>query len=77
MNLLRSQGLISPPKKGKALFFKTIVVEEKEDRSDFRMVPNGLTLAEGRRPINKTGCCGRRLVPRGAHWKVEMFSCVR
>jgi hypothetical protein len=31
---------------GKALFFKTIAVEEKEYRSDFRMVPAGLTLAE-------------------------------
>jgi hypothetical protein len=32
--------------KGKALFFKTISVKEKEYRSDFRMVPDGLTLAE-------------------------------
>jgi hypothetical protein len=32
--------------KGKALFFKTISVKEKEHRSDFRMVPDGLTLAE-------------------------------
>jgi hypothetical protein len=32
--------------KGKALVFKTIAVEEKEYRSDFRMVPDGLTLAE-------------------------------
>lgn len=32
--------------KGKALFFKTIAVEEKEYRSDFRTVPDGLTLAE-------------------------------
>ena len=32
--------------KGKALLFKTIAVQEKEYRSDFRMVPDGLTLAE-------------------------------
>ena len=32
--------------KGKALFFKTIAVQEKEYRSDFRRVPDGLTLAE-------------------------------
>ena len=31
---------------GKALFFKTIAMKEKEYRSDFRTVPNGLTLAE-------------------------------
>jgi len=32
--------------KGKALFFKTIAVQEKEYRSGFRTVPDGLTLAE-------------------------------
>lgn len=32
--------------KGKALFFKTIAVQEKEFRSDFHTVPDGLTLAE-------------------------------
>jgi hypothetical protein len=32
--------------KGKALFFKTIDVNEKEYRSDFRTVPDDLTLAE-------------------------------
>lgn len=32
--------------KGKALFFKTIAVQEKEYRSDFRRVRDGLTLAE-------------------------------
>ena len=32
--------------KGKALFFKTIAVHEKEYRSDFRTVPDGLTFAE-------------------------------
>jgi hypothetical protein len=32
--------------KGKALFFKTIAVEEKEYRTDFRTVPDSLTLAE-------------------------------
>jgi hypothetical protein len=32
--------------KGKALFFKTIAVQEKEYRSDFRKVRDGLTLAE-------------------------------
>lgn len=32
--------------KGKALFFKTIAVQQQESRSDFRTVPDGLTLAE-------------------------------
>jgi hypothetical protein len=32
--------------KGKVLFFKTIAVQEKEYRSDFRAAPGGLTLAE-------------------------------
>jgi hypothetical protein len=32
--------------KGKALFFKTIAVQEREYRSDFRTVPDGLTLVE-------------------------------
>jgi hypothetical protein len=32
--------------KGKALLFKTIAVQEKEYRSDVRMVPDDLTLAE-------------------------------
>ena len=31
--------------KGKALFFKTVAVKEKEYRSNFRKVPDGLTLA--------------------------------
>jgi hypothetical protein len=32
--------------KGKALLFKTIAVQEKEYRSDYRAIPYGLTLAE-------------------------------
>jgi len=32
--------------KGKALFFKTVAVKEKEYRSNFQTVPDGLTLAE-------------------------------
>ena len=32
--------------KGRALFFKNIAVQEREHRSDFRMVPDDLTLAE-------------------------------
>ena len=39
--------------KGKALFFKTIAVREKEYRSDFRMVPDGLTLAEAADMLTK------------------------
>lgn len=39
--------------KGKALFFKTIAVKEKEYRSDFRTVPNGLTLAEAADMLTK------------------------
>ena len=39
--------------KGKALFFKTIAVNEKESRSDFRSVPYGLTLAEAADMLTK------------------------
>ena len=39
--------------KGKALFFKTIAVEEKEYRSDFRRVHDGLTLAEAADMLTK------------------------
>jgi hypothetical protein len=39
--------------KGKALFFKTIAVQEKEYRSDFRTVPDGLTLAEAADMLTK------------------------
>src|SRR6267143_1152396 len=34
------------PLNGKALFFKTVAVKEKEYRSNFQTVPDGLTLAE-------------------------------
>lgn len=39
--------------RGKALFFKTIAVQEKEYRSDFRTVPEGLTLAEAADMLTK------------------------
>jgi hypothetical protein len=39
--------------KGKALFFKTIAVQEKEYRSHFRTVPDGLTLAEAADMLTK------------------------
>jgi len=39
--------------KGKVLFFKTIAVKEKEYRSDFRTVPDGLTLAEAADMLTK------------------------
>jgi len=39
--------------RGKALFFKTIAVNEKEYRSDFRPVPDGLTLAEAADMLTK------------------------
>jgi hypothetical protein len=39
--------------KGKALFFKTIAVKEQEYRSDFRTVPDGLTLAEAADMLTK------------------------
>jgi hypothetical protein len=39
--------------KGKALFFKTIDVNEKEHRSDFRTVPDDLTLAEAADMLTK------------------------
>src|SRR5260370_18946058 len=41
--------------KGKALFFKTIAVKEKEYRSEFRTVPDGLTLAEAADMLTKQG----------------------
>ena len=39
--------------KGKALFFKTIAVQEREYRSDFRTVRDGLTLAEAAELLTK------------------------
>jgi hypothetical protein len=39
--------------KGKALFFKTIAVQEKEYRSDFHRVPEGLTLTEAADMLTK------------------------
>jgi hypothetical protein len=39
--------------KGKALFFKTIDVQEKEYRSNFRRVPEGLTFAEAADMLTK------------------------
>jgi len=39
--------------KGKALFFKTITVQETEHRSDFYRVPDDLTLAEAAAMLNK------------------------
>lgn len=39
--------------KGKALFFKAIAVQEKEDRSDFRPVRDGLTLPEAADMLTK------------------------
>ena len=38
---------------GKALFFKTVAVKEKEYRSDFRTVADGLTLAEAAEMLTK------------------------
>jgi hypothetical protein len=38
---------------GKALFFKTIAVQEKEYRSDFRTVPDDLTLTEAADMLTK------------------------
>jgi hypothetical protein len=39
--------------KGKALFFKTIAVQEKEYRSDFQTIPGGLTLVEAADMLTK------------------------
>ena len=39
--------------KGKALFFKTIAVQQQEYRSDFQVVPEDLTLAEAADILNK------------------------
>jgi hypothetical protein len=38
--------------KGKALFFKTIAVQQKEYRSNFRAVPASLSLAEAAQLTN-------------------------
>jgi hypothetical protein len=38
---------------GKALFFKTVAVKEKEYRGDYRAVPDGLTLAEAADMLTK------------------------
>jgi hypothetical protein len=40
-------------KKGKALFFKTICVQESENHSDFHRVPDDLTLAEAAGLLNR------------------------
>ncbi len=39
--------------KGKALLFKTVGMQETENHSDFRRVPDGLTLAEARDMLNR------------------------
>jgi hypothetical protein len=39
--------------KGKALFFKIIAVQEREYRSDFRTVPDDLTLAEAAQMLTR------------------------
>lgn len=38
--------------KGKALLFKTIAIEQKEYRSNFRAVPEGITFAEAANMLN-------------------------
>ena len=39
--------------KGKALLFKTIAIQQKEYRSDFRVVPESLTLAEAANMLSR------------------------
>jgi hypothetical protein len=39
--------------RGKALFFKTISVQQDEMRSDFRRVPDNLTLAEAAEELQR------------------------
>jgi hypothetical protein len=54
--LLRGQwdlAFMEVDMKGKALFFKEIDVSEKEYRSDFRTVPDGLTLTEAADMLTK------------------------
>jgi hypothetical protein len=46
-------ALMEVDMKGKALVFKTIAVKEKEYRTDFRTVPDGLTLAEAADMLTK------------------------
>jgi hypothetical protein len=38
---------------GKALFFKTIAVREKDIRSNYRRVPSNLTLAQAAKLVKK------------------------
>ena len=56
-----------------ALFFKTIAVKEKEYRSDFRTVPDGLTLVEAADMlIKQVIVAANRLVsgrPAGRRWR--------
>lgn len=46
-------SLMEVDMKGKVLFFKNIAVQEREYRSDFRKLPDGLTLADAAEMLTK------------------------
>jgi hypothetical protein len=51
---------------GKALFFKTIAVQENEIRTNFRRVPDNLTLSEAAAQLQKQSTVKSASVPGGA-----------
>jgi len=51
---------------GKALFFKTISVQQNEIRSNFQRVPDNLTLAQGAEELQKQ-CSGQVTANNGVH----------
>jgi hypothetical protein len=50
---------------GKALFFKTIAVQENEIRTNFRRVPDNLTLSEAAEQLQKQSTVKSASVPGG------------
>jgi hypothetical protein len=51
---------------GKALFFKTIAVQENEIRTNFRRVPDNLTLSEAAEQLQKQSTVKSAAVPGGS-----------
>ncbi len=52
---------------GKALFFKTIAVQENEIRTNFRRVPDNLTLSEAAEQLQKQSTVKSASVPGGSN----------
>jgi hypothetical protein len=51
---------------GKALFFKTVAVQENEIRTDFRRVPDNMTLSEAAEQLQKQSTVKSASVPGGS-----------